>query len=277
MRKIKKSIAALLTLIILSSFMTVSITADTLYINIPSTKEEQIQVILDNPLLTQEQKDFHIARFELFDFAGDLWSDDILSLPIQVQNMLEMTSISAMAGRDPILAVRHFPQLTDFWCGPATAQQTTNFFNPSLAFTQRYIADRMGTTAAGSDMAQITRFVNQNIAGHHYIYRRVTNASIIFNNLISALNWNVPPVIRIETPANINWPYRITSGHFVNVTGVQLDPWGGAVSFRITDPWCSSPAGRWQTPNRNGMFWVSPADLFGAMNTGFSWHNNLAW
>jgi len=258
-------------------------------LEIPVTRDEQIEAILNDPRLTPEEQQYHIARFAIFDFDGDLRTSDIDVLPdilvksIQEQNLIadERAAMTRVQISNVLVGVRHFPQIRGHYCGPATAQQTLDFMDRAVAnnWNQNSISNAMltgGIASGGTDLAVIRNFLNRSEHNlrHRFVSHRSTDRISIQNALLITLRANRPAIVRIETVPAANWPYQIGSGHFLNVSGIEIwrDQFTGSEAInrvRLTDPWPGSSFFSQGAP----VYWVSFGNLLTAMNTGADRHN----
>ena len=302
-----KKISSLFFISILAIAMSFVVTSDIVFAQDVSatrelTVEEQMQIILNDQTLSLEDREFHAARIALFEFSGDLRYDSNL-LPEAIQSRIESYVINPRIRSTGIaLSFRQSAQLTNWWCGPATAAQTLRYWNQGAYNTltryarsaQHEIAFRFGMITQAQrqthednlrsgrvpDLGMITSFVNnQNSAHnrHRYVATRLTNRTTINNNIISALRMDIPPIIRMETPNANVWPYTISGGHFLNITGVQTDSSGVNVQHVLfTDTWMGS---NFLNPASNGTFWRSFNDTYTVLvsDRDGARRNNFAW
>jgi len=279
----KKIISLALTILFVLTLYTLVLAHEAVSMSGEMTVEEQIQVILNDNHLSAEEREFLLNRIALFEFSGDLRYDTHL-LPESIRSYIENDVLASPRARSAgmTLPVRHIPQLTDWWCGPATVVQTLSYWNLSGAnalannarTTQHGAAYRLGmintnqrntpeanlTNGPIPDLAMLSAFVNGHSTGRHfYVATRLNARNTINNNIISALRTGIPPMIRMES-ANTNvWPYT-TNGHFLNITGMQTDSSGVNIqSVMFTDPWVGS---RFFNPGANGTFWRSLNDTY---------------
>jgi len=241
------------------------------FLSIPVTADEQIEEIRNCIVLTEEEKEFHISRLLAMQFEGDLIAD-IDGLPTEFFAFAEIAQEYMISPFSTSVAVRHFPQLRDFWCGPATAQQTLDFWDRTAAnrFTQSQIATDMRVTSDGTDIPAIALFINSNTSRHRVVYSRLGNASQINSQLFWAMQYNAPPILRIQSVAG--WPYQISGGHFLNASAISVSGVNTVSQVQLTDPWVGS---QWHNPGANGRFWINFNTLVSAM-TVCTFRNNFA-
>ena len=248
---------------------------------IPVTAEEQKQAILDDPYLTDEEKQFHINRFALFEFDGDL--SDIANLPHEIQALL--ADAERISGRsfdfgNIFLPVRHFPQLRNNWCGPATVQQTVRYWIPQNTQTQEQFW--AGFHHSAPDLPMMRNAVNNQMTAfdipRRYASARITNRNILHNTISMAMQFGIPPMIRIEPLNTMHWPYSLNFGHFLNVSGILICAIDGVSisNVQFTDPWMGSS---FFNPGSNGTFWRNLDDLLVVMisSRDAAERDNFAW
>ena len=182
-----------------------------------------------------------------------------------------------IGSRTVTLAVRHFPQLRNYWCGPATALQTLDFSDRTAAnsTTQAAIASGMGSnlTQGGTDIPTIVNAVHSRTSNRRLIHSRITNQTAIGNNILLAIDHGITPIVRFETVSSANWIFSIGFGNFANVSGMSTDNSGFVSHVQLTDAWVGS---QWFRPGTSGTYWVTLQNLTNAMNTGGT-RVNFAW
>lgn len=143
------------------------------------------------------------------------------------------------------LNVTAFQQSNNYYCGPATVKQTLHFINDTSEDQTTY-ANALGTTSSGTDMTRIVDVLNAEQDEHTYIYSGFSTFGEWIDYAKSALSDNVPAVLDINTQNIASWPY-VTSGHFVNLSGLNYDDDIGAnlnVAL-ITDPYGPGFGNHW--------------------------------
>ncbi|MCL1883708.1 MAG: hypothetical protein FWF81_08160 [Defluviitaleaceae bacterium] len=254
---LKKAISAFLIICFTLGMSTLILaqTEQEYFLSVPVTAEEQIQILMNDPSLTKEEREFHINRLINPESSMSSIPDSIL-----------LIAGNRAIARSGELWVQHFPQQRNNWCGPATALQSLNFWNRTAAsrYTQSAIAAGWGIQDRGGiDLASIIAFVNARTGSWRYINRGfVTNRSAIDTHLRHAIQgYGSTPIVRIESVAG--WPYN-TEGHFLNVSGIRTSS-GSVTDVRLTDPYAGTP---WFQPNNNhGTFWVNFDTFFRAMTS----------
>ncbi|MDR1891490.1 MAG: C39 family peptidase [Oscillospiraceae bacterium] len=209
------------------------------------------------------------------DVSGITIEDDDLSDLIQVietstltteakikalENVSGLNSVISSIPSSKFLNVWVSTQTQSYWCGPATAKQLVTYFNGS-SDPQATIASDMGTTTAGSDMAQIRNYVNNKTGVYYNIYSN-PSLSYLTSCIKASITANMPPVLRMKVSTSYGFPYSISSsGHFMNANGYDSS------SVRVTDP---------EIKNRNassypdGWYYVSWSNVYDATNNHFA-------
>lgn len=123
-------------------------------------------------------------------------------------------------------------QINNYYCGPATVQQTIKFYKGS-APSQDSLASQLGTTTAGTDMTKIAGVINNNLGYSQYSMIAIGTEDDWINKVTYALSINKPVILDIKAQIN-DWPYN-TNGHFLNVSGYNRSV--SPHQTKVTDPW----------------------------------------
>lgn len=260
--------------------------------SVPVTREEQIQAIQNDSRLTDDEKFFHIDRLLAIDPDPEIRKLSTFSNEghILLENVND--NIEPRFAQHRLLNVRHFPQIRNYWCGPAVLQQTFNFLGNNSWDQQRffnYILNRWGATTGD---IPILAAVASNYTCHRYQSTRIENQSLLGQTAFDAMNLGITPMIRMEAWAHTahHWPFA-TRGHFVNITGVefhQFQVWSEPMNYltgeieprqipitsvtrvRVTDPFVGSR--HIGDPGGSPHFWVSLNSLHTVMTVS---HRNV--
>lgn len=148
------------------------------------------------------------------------------------------------------------------YCGPATVKQTLTYINGTAADLDT-IANAIGTTDAGSDLASMVSYINKNIdydtTSNYIIVSDPSEAQIQTIIEYGVLN-GLPPVCRLKFDQGGNWPYT-TNGHFMNASGYRN--YGGEI--RVADP--NMPR---IDPTNSGVYLVTVNELYLATHNHFA-------
>ena len=213
--------------------------------------EDRLEEIKNDNSMSEEDKQRHIEKVEYF---------------IELRDSSNLTRASYTPPRSSkMLPVPHCIQKEDYYCGPATAQQTCKYYNKALVHSQEFIADVIGTTSSGTDVQDILDYVNgENDTTYEqfWLSANATNHEGSKRLICESIENNCPPIMWVtvsstwggERDLSINgdtskWPYTI-GGHYLNASGYSNY---GAV-YRMTDPWLGK--GKYISNPNGGMFWV---------------------
>lgn len=157
------------------------------------------------------------------------------------------------------LAVPTCQQETNYYCGPATVQQTLKFHMNSVP-SQTVLANQLGTTTDGTDMTKISGVLNNNLGYTQYSLISIGTQTDWINKVTYALSINKPVILDIKATSNSGWPYT-TAGHFLNVSG--YDRRTTTAKTKITDPWIGKLGDTWY--NTSTVYAVNNAHFRQAM------------
>jgi hypothetical protein len=166
----------------------------------------------DNEAGTQSIVEIPLTEDELAEIEND---NEIISAYYAAKQRLRGTTTK-------VLSVTPVQQINTYYCGPASALMVANFLNlkttSNTAYTQSTIAQRIGTTSAGSSSSDITTGLN-NILSENSMsmrYQRTTLSSApIDTSIVYSIDHNVPLIVSVK-----NMPdYTSSSGHFIVVYG----------------------------------------------------------
>lgn len=145
-----------------------------------------------------------------------------------------------------VVSVTPFLQENSYYCGPATVKQTLHSVNGSSSSQSSY-ASRLGTTTSGTDMTKIPAVLNSDQNETYYVYSTFSDINTWLSYSKWSLNKGVPAILDINTSGISQFPYT-SSGHFVNLSGLDLDENdGGGTTNRalITDPYGPGFGNNW--------------------------------
>lgn len=183
--------------------------------------------------------------------AVDNITSEMQALEQQKLNALYRNRVSYPSGMS--LAVTHFGQENDYYCGPATVKQVVHWINGS-SNSQQWYATQLGTTTDGTNMTNIPGVVNSCIDEQHYVYSAIGTQTEWMDKIRSSVYNSRPAILDINTVQlyeDGNFPYP-TEGHFVNVSGYST------TQVRITDP-----------NDAAGNVWYDISVLYSANNAHF--------
>ena len=166
------------------------------------------------------------------------------------------------------LNVPYRQQETNYWCGPATTQQTLTYIN-GYANSQSSIANAIGTTSSGSDLASMVPYINNHESRNYYIIVTSPSESLIQSIAEYGVRSSAPPIGRLKIQQGGNWEYS-SSGHYMNISGYT----GYGDYIRVTDPYIG-----WVDPtianNSNGSYFVTSNEFYTA--TANHWAHQISY
>lgn len=145
------------------------------------------------------------------------------------------------------VAVPHYKQINDWYCGPATTAQTIRFYNKKAQLTQTTLGKELGTTTNGTAYSSIKKVLNsRSFIKKKYGFYNVTgkHKELIGEWLAYSAQTGRPVVLNIAIFSGNKTSKRdlgyVSSGHFLNSTGVYGDPLhsgpGTVDKIEVTDP-----------------------------------------
>lgn len=209
--------------------------------------EEQRDDLLDNPNLTTAQRAKIIDKYEK-----------------AVRSMNATTSVRALTRSANVTAkkldVPFCEQINNYYCGPATTQQTYYYLNNELnntnyAPTQDQIASSVYTTSSsGTDLEYMKNYLNNAFTQDYFVQWWWGSASTMADSVYQAINDDNSPTIlhiRVNSVGNSGWKF-VTGGHFVSVVGYDST----CTTFDIVDPFKDGHG------ISDGAYTVSDDDIF---------------
>lgn len=200
----------------------------------PQTAYEQYLEMLDDPDFSEEQCQ---------EFYGRMFMDS-----------MERASITMK-----ILAVPYCKQENDYYCGPATAQQTVKFFTGS-AESQDDIWTAVGVETSsmkGTEGSRLKNYVNNKQNKNTYGLVSPSSASNMSQDIYSDLNRGIPVILWVQLEKGGNWLYSTSGGHFMNASGINT---GGSL-IEVTDPYIGWVSGHNFV---GGKYWVTSEEAYNA-------------
>lgn len=161
-------------------------------------------------------------------------------------------------------AVPYFKQAYDYYCGPATVKQTIHFIKGSSG-TQDAIATSIGTTKAGSDLAPMVKYLNNNQTVNTYVVVNSPSEDLIKGIPEYAVRKGSPAIGRLKIAKGGNWAYS-SAGHFMNMSGYT----NYGAKIRVTDPYIG-----WINASSTGSYYVTSNEFYTATKNHFA--NQIAY
>ncbi|ONI40332.1 hypothetical protein AN639_04785 [Candidatus Epulonipiscium fishelsonii] len=152
------------------------------------------------------------------------------------------------------ISVPYFPQENGYYCAPATIKQIMHYFN-GTSYDQSDIAESLYTTTVGTDMTYLHKYLNI-VTDEQYIYHE--KATKDFYEWLDIIIYNImndkPVILDVTIKEKGTFPY-ITSGHFLNISGVDTKN----QRLRLTDP----------NSIHGGNIWYDWTDVYNINNAHF--------
>lgn len=187
--------------------------------------KEQLNVISNSKSLSEAQK--QQAYEKINDIVNGEYSNST--------NLTRSNTLGYYITR----AVPYFRQDEDWFCGPATTKQTIHFLTGSSE-DQGSIAEDLGTTLGGTIGANIVTYLNARQNAVYYVTATPASDQAMQDRLYDGLsNYHSVPILRLRMTVAQGWPYGVTTGHFLNVSGFYSGTWSnvGACQYEVTDPY----------------------------------------
>ncbi|MBD5111393.1 MAG: hypothetical protein HDT42_02485 [Ruminococcaceae bacterium] len=199
--------------------------------------EDRLEEIKNDDSMSEEEKQRHIEKIEYLIEVRDSNSG--------ISTYTTSTYKSPYSSK--ILNVPYCKQKFDYWCGPATVEQTYKFLNRNNAPPQESIASGLSVPEnGGCDTQPILNYLNAGLGTSYEQFWLSSNATLFDGSvklICESVNNGYPPILWVKvlgTPGDgrkdINdttkWPYH-TKGHYLNISGYSK--YGETI--QMTDPW----------------------------------------
>jgi hypothetical protein len=161
------------------------------------------------------------------------------------------TEVKSTAATQTSIAVPHFYQETNYWCGPASAQMVNYYFN--MPVSQQTIANFCGSDPSyGTYVYQLVNWLNSSpMTGNAVLpswWKWEYYALGEYSDFKSKLEWSIgsysaPQIWLVATyPSSTyhlpGWTYN--TGHFVTANGYNF---GSSETVVYDDPWYGAGGG----------------------------------
>lgn len=164
--------------------------------------DTEIQAVLNDNTLSEQEKNAKVEKLNIY----------------RIDKAISRSTSKSSAKLNVWVAT----QQNDYYCGPATVQQTLTYTNGSSA-SQDTIASAIGTTKAGSALSNMVSYVNDHINdGSHVGYDIISDPNVaqIQSTIEYACNIGHPIMCRLKFSKGGDWAYS-TNGHFMNANGYK--------------------------------------------------------
>ena len=227
------------------------------------TLESQRKDVENNDDLSVEQKEAILEKINLAENLGKEDARQALQTP-QTRGYM-------------IMHVWPSKQWNNYYCGPATGVQTMCIMTRNLTgnlYTgdQALLAGVFNTTTAGTDGIVMKNKLNDRIRAMNGVGYVVLSPSSEAN-MRSAVwmgmqQYDMPPILRVNCTTALGWPYTVSGGHFMNVSGCNDNAPLLYPEYEVTDPWIkhAKPA------NTTGKHWIRSAYVYNSTMNHFAKH-----
>lgn len=204
---------------------------------VPISLEQQMEDVLNDPTMDYEKKQLMIEKLDhLMAIQSGEYENTRSSIPSSLT-----------------LTVQFHRQQNDYYCGPATVQQTYEYlyfmkYGRYYSPTQSYIAGQMKTTDKyGTDMSEMTKFLNNSSLNCSYAELWVwNNSQSTYDQYVSdSIASKMPVMLNISVPGTYatrssptdktKWLFK-TPGHYLNISGYNFTN-SSKKYYEATDPY----------------------------------------
>lgn len=207
--------------------------------------EDRLEEIKNDTSLTEEERQRHIEKIEYLIEVRDRDNGDI---------SMYTTSTYRSPYSSKILAVPYCKQKFDYWCGPATVEQTYKFLSRYGAPPQESIASSLSAAPGkGCDLQPMLNYLNGFLGTTYEQYwtgPKANDFDKCTELICEYVNKGYPPILWISVSetygvgrgtqdygngvrGNVKlWPYTV-GGHYLNASGYTQY----GETMEMTDPW----------------------------------------
>lgn len=222
------------------------------------TLEEQLEKFLNDPRLTEEQKQAAKSKVEQ-------------AISFRDAALMEPRSVAATYPNVTI-PVTVFRQEREYWCGPATTRQTMKFLGSHVPggytpLSQSSLASELGTTVDGTEWYMIRDYINgftfMGVPNNYVAYNpsSVSDMESTIYSTLTATN-KTAPILQVDASYNDCLGYK-TAGHYLNISGIRTS--GGKNEFRLSDPYRS-----WK--GKSDVYYAETSDIYEITCTHWAKH-----
>lgn len=208
--------------------------------------EDRLEEIKNDTSLTEEERQRHIEKIEYLIEVRDRDNGDIL---------MYTTSTYKSPYSSRILSITQCSQKFNYWCGPATVEQTYKFLNfPYGAPPQESIASSLSAAPGkGCDLQPMLNYLNGHLGTSYQQYwtgPKANDFDKCTELICEYVNKGYPPILWVSVSSDYGgnrgykyssngenitrWPYTV-GGHYLNASGYTKY----GETMEMTDPWLS--------------------------------------
>lgn len=203
----------------------------------PISLEQQMEDVLNDTTMDYEKKQLMIEKLDhLMSIQSGEYENTRASIPLSLT-----------------LTVQFHRQQNDYYCGPATVQQTFEYlyfmkYGRYYSPTQSYIAEKIKTTEKyGTSRSEMIDYLNSSTLNCSYIEVCVWNDSQnTYDQYVSdSIAKKIPVMLHINVPTaqakrsspqdKTKWLFN-TKGHYLNISGYNFTNNSGKY-YEMTDPY----------------------------------------
>lgn len=184
---------------------------------------EQLEEILNSPTCTAAQKNYAIEKAE------------------RIIQSLTVEPLTVRSGGRTVY-VPFYEQNNNYYCGPATVQQTLGAWGADVPDQETVAAALKTSSGVGTENENIRKYLNSALSPYGAVFETWWNSSSknLKNVVLDTIDLAEPIVLHIKSVTSAGrdsyndtskWPYR-TSGHYLNISGYDSD--GDLI--QLTDP-----------------------------------------
>lgn len=163
-----------------------------------------------------------------------------ISLDTDISNGEEAMALTA-ASTSRVLGVPYYNQKNNWYCGPATALQTYDYFyyeeyGEISPVTQDQMCGNINTTEEyGTNVQDMLDYLNGCEFGCNYKQWWVWNNSVTYytNQVCKSIDAGVPVIAWVKSPYSTSPLGYTTPGHLLNISGYKES----GNSLQLTDPY----------------------------------------
>ncbi|MCI9476512.1 MAG: hypothetical protein HFE71_08600 [Emergencia sp.] len=156
--------------------------------------------------------------------------NEIKELKVKAESYVDSVLSPARVGGHKSLTIPTKKQINYYYCGPASLRMVLLYHG--IDQTQSYIAGKIGTTEAGSDVAPMRTYLNSQVGSGTYTYVNVSELAFS-DGLVYSIDKRKPLICMIQT-SKLEYYKGHKSVHFVVAKGYDWDMNGSASYSTVT-------------------------------------------
>ncbi|MEY8365825.1 C39 family peptidase [Anaerovoracaceae bacterium 41-7] len=156
--------------------------------------------------------------------------EEVKDLKVEAENYVNSVTSLERVGGHKSLTIPTKKQINSYYCGPASVRMVLLYHG--IDQTQSYIAGKIGTTEAGSDVAPMRTYLNNQVGSGTYTYVNVTELAFA-DGVVYSIGKSKPLICMIQT-SKLKYYNGHKSVHFVVAKGYDWDMNGSASYSTVT-------------------------------------------